>query len=275
MRSESGNKVIGFEESVGNGTVVVMGIPSATFSQYKGGSTMLRTLVEYVLQFTDYDYVSSELLLTERGKYVIAHAFDEPVKLEGTYINLFDEHLAIMINPIVPKEDSLILINVDTFDLSIPRLGFSSGEVDEASLKETSDTTTYQFTSATNTIICNRLIAPDGVYPQSVTVTDKNGNNIPLLSVLWDSATHSLRLTLDGSREPLTVTVKWGSEMGKLESSSHVYEDIIYPVNNKEADKKFVFSSSAATNDTCRYYYLKSQLIYKFNINDYNSPSIS
>ncbi|MBQ7337336.1 MAG: DUF4350 domain-containing protein [Clostridia bacterium] len=267
-----GNKVIGFEESVGEGNVVVMGIPTAAFAQYKGGSTMLRTLVEYALQYTEYEYVSSDLMITERGKYVIAHAFDEPVELEGTYINLFDENLAILVDPVVPKEDSLILINTDNFDLSIPRLGFSSGEVDDATLSESANTTTYQFTSATNTIICNRLLAPTGTYPQSVTVTDQNGTEKTLLSILWDDDTHSLRFTVDGSREPLTVTVKWGNEKGKLEGSSYVYEEINIAVNNKEADKEYVHSSTAATNDTCRFCDLDRQLIYRFDTTDYNSP---
>lgn len=269
---KAGNKVIGFEEYVGKGAVIVMGIPTAAFAQYKGGSPMLKTLVEYALDFTDYEYVSSELMLTERGKYVIAHAFDEPVKLEGTYINLFDEHLAVLVDPVVPKEDSLILVNVDHYDLSIPRLGFSSGEVDEASLKETKDTTTYQFTSATNTTICNRLLAPKGVYPKSVTVTNESGTQMPLLSVLWDDESNSLRFTVDGSRKPLTITVEWGNQKGELEGSAFVYEEINIAVNSTELDKKYVHSSTAALNDTCRYCDLDRQLVYRFDTTEFDFP---
>jgi hypothetical protein len=139
-----GSKVIGFEESVGKGNVVVMGIPTGSFANYKGGAVLLRTLVEYALQYTDFEYASADMMVTERGKYVIAHAFDQPVELLGTYINLFDPELAIIEDPVVPKEDSMILVNVDYYDLSIPRLGFASGEVDEDSLQESADTTVYR-----------------------------------------------------------------------------------------------------------------------------------
>ncbi|MBQ1963471.1 MAG: hypothetical protein II369_05070, partial [Clostridia bacterium] len=267
-----GNSVIGFEESVGKGNVIVMGIPTASFANYKGGSSLLRTLVEYALQYTEYEYASSDLMVTERGKYVIAHAFDKPVELLGTYINLFDPELAIVEDPTVPKEDSMILVNVDYYDLSIPRLGYASGEVDAASLKETADTTTYQYTSATNTTICHRLLASKGMYPQSVTVTNENGSEMPLLSLLWDEDTRSLRFTTDGSRKPVTVTVKWGTTKTALEGSAYVYEEINIPVNSSNKDKDYIHESTAAVNDTCRFCDMDRQLIYKFDTTDFNSP---
>ncbi|MBQ8718464.1 MAG: DUF4350 domain-containing protein [Clostridia bacterium] len=267
-----GNSVIGFEEFVGKGTVVVMGIPTGSFANYKGGAPLLRALVEYALQYTDYEYASAEMMKTERGKYVIAHAFDKAVELEGTYINLFDPELAIVEDPVIPKEDSMILANVDYFDLSVPRLGFSSGEVDPDSLKESADSTTYQFTSATNTTICHRLLAPRGVYPQSVTVTNANGSEMPLLSLVWDDDTRSLRFTVDGSRQPVTVTVEWGKTKVDLEGAAFVYEEISIPVNSSNKDKEYIFESTAAVNDTCRFCDLDRQLIYRFDTTDYFCP---
>ena len=266
------NQVIGFEESVGKGNIVVLGVPTASFANYKGGSIMLRTIVEYALQYTDYEYVSSEMMVARRGKYVIAHAFAKEQELEGKYINLYDENLAVLIDPVVPKEDSMLLVDADYYDLSIPRLGFCSGEVDEASIKESATETSYSFTSSTNTIIANRLLAPKGTYPQSAKITNEAGDEVVILSIVWDNDTRSLRLTTDGSRTPLTVTVTWGTTEGALKTSAYAYEEKIIPTTAKNQDKSYLILNTAQVNDTLRYCDLSGELIYQFDTTDYDSP---
>ncbi len=267
-----GGKVIGFEESVGKGDVIVLGIPTASFANYMGGSMMLRTIVEYALSYTDYEYASSEMMVARRGKYVIAHAFDEAQKLEGRYINLFDENLAVLIDPIVPKEDSLLLVDVDYFNLSIPRLGFCSGEVDPDSLKESATSTSYSFTSSTNTTIAHRLLAPKGTYPQSIKATDQDGKELLLFSTVWDEATRSLRFTLDGSRTPVSITVTWGSTVGSLDTPAFTYEENIILTNIQNQDRNYLIHNTAQAHDTLRYCDLKGELIYMFDTTEYDSP---
>ncbi len=267
-----GNRVIGFEESVGKGNVVILGVPTASFANYKGGSLMLRTIVEYALQYTDYDYASSEMMVARRGKYVIAHAFDKAQELEGRYINLYDENLAVLIDPVIPKEDSMLLVDVDYFDLSIPRLGFCSGEVDDSTLTENATTTSYAFTASTNTIIANRLLAPKGSYPQSIQVTDQNGHKLVILSIVWDDETRSLRFTVDGARTPVNVTVTWSSTPDALDTVAYVYEEINILTTSKNQDADYLILNTAQSNDSLRYCDLTGELIYKFDTTDYESP---
>ncbi|MBQ7319313.1 MAG: DUF4350 domain-containing protein [Clostridia bacterium] len=268
---KAGDKTIAFEESVGKGQIVVCGIPTAAFAVYKGGAPMLRTLVEYALDYTDMNYVSSDMMVVKRGKYVIAHAFDTAEELEGTYINLFDPYLCVMEDPTVPKEDSLVLVDITDIDLSVPRLGFTSGEL-KGEVEETANTTTYVVTGAGNSIVANRLLAPKGKYPQKVTITNEDGKEQVMLSFVWDDDSNSVRFTFDAAVKPLTVTVTWGTEKTLLSSAGYVYEEVMILANNQNLDADYLITNTAQANNGLRYCDLAGQLVYKFDTTEYDSP---
>lgn len=269
---KSGNAVLGFTQEVGNGNVVVVGVPSSAYSGFEGGSTMMRVLTEYALQYTDFDYVSTPLMITERGNYTIAHAFDKGQSLEGSYIDLFDSNLTILDAPSVPKDDSLILYHIGEIDRSLPRLGYTSGQV--LDLTENADRTVIRMTSAANTTLSVRMLAPENCYPSSLEITDENGKSYPVLAYFWDAEHHSCLIKMDGHHDSIALTVNWGNEQVDLEVSSKIFVENVYKANqNDNEDAEFIEpESTAAANHGVRFCDNSLQLIYKFDLWDYDTP---
>ena len=268
----SGTTVLGFTEEVGRGNVVVVGIPSAAYSGFEGGSSMMRALTEYALQYTDYEYVSSTVMVTNRGNYTIAHSFAKDEYLAGTYIDLFDSNLTVLQDPDIPENDSLILYNTESIDLSIPRLGYTSGQVLE--LTETADQTVIKMTSAANTNLSIRLLAPENCYPASLEAVGENGKSYPILAYYWDNDSDSCLIKIDGNPDSVTLTVKWGKQKVDLGISSQVFIEDVYKTNqNDNEDADFIEpESTAAANHGVRFCDGSLQLIYKFDLLDYDTP---
>ncbi len=268
----SGSTVLGFTEDVGRGSVVVIGLPSALYSGFEGGSSLMRALTEYALQFTEYEYVSTPVMVTNRGNYTIAHSFGKDEYLAGAYIDLFDSNLSVLQDPDIPENDSLILYNIDNIKLDVPRLGYTSGQV--LSLSEKADQTVIKMTSAGNTNLSIRLLAPNNCYPSSITVTGEDGKTYPVLGYFWDNDSASCLIKIDGNHESVTLTVTWGDEKVDLGVSSKVFVEETYKTNqNDNEDADFIEpETTAAANHGVRFCDNSLQLIYKFDLWDYDTP---
>ncbi len=269
----SGNTVLGFDQQVGSGYVVVVGIPSAALSGFEGGSSLMRALTDYTCSYLEDGYlVTSPIMVTERGNYTIAHAFESGKSLKGSYIDLFDSNLTILDNPTIPKDDSLILYNIANIDRSIPRLGYTSGQVLE--LDEKTDSTVIRLTSAANTNLSVRLLAPNNCYPASLEITDENGKTYPVLGYFWDAKHNSCLIKMDGNKNSVTLKVTWGKKQIDLGVSSKVFVEEIYKTNqNDNEDVDFIEpESTASANHGVRFCDGALQLIYKFDLFEYDTP---
>lgn len=269
-----GNNVIGIDEPVGNGSFIAVGLPSAAFSNHANGPEMVRALTEYALQYTDYDYCESDLMIVRRGGIVAAHAFDRNQTLYGTYINLYSGELSVLEDPTVLKDDSVVLFDISDFDLSIPRLGFTAGRLQEGSLTEAADKMTYTVTSAGNTILSNRILLPAGVYPQDVTIINtKTSKEVDLLKYSYDEASHTALIMFDGSTDALTVTITFGNSKDAISSSNTMFYETSFTTNNKEEDAKYIVESTAGVSDSVRFCDGDRYVIYRFDLSEYTDPT--
>lgn len=262
-----GDSVIGFEQSVGKGEIVVIGLPSAYLSNYQGGATMMRALTEYALQSTDYEYVSSDLMVAKRGKYTIAHAFAEPQILKGTYINLFDPELAVVIDPKILLNDSMVLVDANAYDLSVPRLGYSTGTVTE--LKETKDAMSFSLTSAGNTTVSCRILLPENIYFHTLTL-ERDGREVLPHAVIYDEKTHSLRVTFDGGKTPIAVALTFTSDKNAGEYSAYTVRDTDIPTNAAGEDAAYLLVNTARSKDNMRFCDNSGQLVYCFDLTEFS-----
>ncbi len=268
----SGATTLGFEASVGKGHVVMVGLPSAMLASVEGGSTFMRALTAYALQYTDFEYVSTSLMVTERGDYTIAHAYGEDEYLNGEFIDLFDSNLSILIDPDVPKDDSVILYDISGIKRDIPRLGYTSGQV--LSLTESTAKTSIQLTSAANVNVAIRMLLPAGVYPASVTVTDADGKSYPVLAYFYDEKNDSCLFKIDGNSDTVTVTMDWGNDPDTYTLIAKEFIEDSYLTNQNDAqDAEFIEpETTAAANHGVRFCDGSLQLIYKFDLAQYDTP---
>ena len=304
-----GNQTLGFTESVGQGQVVVIGVPSAFFAQYTGGSTMIRELTDYALDYTDVAYVSTPMMTVRRGNYVIAHAYDKNGSLEGTYLDLFDSNLSVLTNPTVPKNDSVILYALDELlaDLDAPTLAFTSGTVLKAA-EESATQTTWSIKGPASAPLTNRLFAPAGISPKSVTVTDADGNAINPLQVVWEADKQSLLIVVDGTAKEMNITVTWGSDgmasgtvkanhLTGMNNTSTVTDTVVkmkseesfkikeqngrttyrrtVKCNNTNEDMEFIYFNTAGVNSGLRFCDNDRQLIYLFDVSEMTAATFT
>ncbi|MBE6620040.1 MAG: hypothetical protein E7625_01575 [Ruminococcaceae bacterium] len=266
-------KAVGIDERVEDGRVIAIGLSSAFFGGHSFGPEMMRALTEYALNYTDYDYVTTDLMTVRRGNVVAAHAYHSAQTLKGTYINLYSAQLSILKNPVVPKDDSVVLYDVSGFDLSVPRLGFTAGTIQSGSLVETADSMTYTVTSAGNTLLSNRILLPAGVYPKSISITKGEDElDLSLLQYDYDEASNSIFFLFDGGMEPITVTIKWGDDKNAIKDITGGLGEVNILTNESGADEKYLVKNTAGVSASVRFCDDNRELIYKFDTRDYDSP---
>ena len=211
-------------------------------------------------------------MLTKRGNYTIAHSYADDDFVTGTYIDLFDSNLSVLKNPDVPKDDSLILYDISGIQRDIPRLGYTAGEI--LDLIETKDKTTLTLTSAANVNVSIRMLLPDGVYPQEITVIGADGKQYPVLSYFYDEDSNSCLIKIDGNSDHATVNMIWGTDKNAYTLVSKVFVEDKYLTNaNNPEDAEFIEpESNAAANHGVRFCDGALQLVYKFDLTEYDTP---
>lgn len=255
-------KMLGFEAEVGDGHLIAVGLPSTYYSTNAGCDLML-ALTEYATTYTDVKYVETNLMTIRRGNVVATHALVNDDVLDGRYIDIYDQQLTIVTNPVVKAQDSRLLYATDQLDLSIPRLGFSGGELVEGSLTETADRTVFTYTSASSSTVSTRILAPVGRYPVSAVATC-DGKDVEVV-MNWNNATSSLLLQNDGNARPTEITVTWG-DTPLADGQNIYYAEESVAVKADGEDEKYLILNTACANSDLRFCDGDRELIYRFDI---------
>ena len=255
-------KTLGFESAVGEGHLIAVGLPSTYYSTNVGCELML-ALTEYATRYADLEYVTTNLMTIRRGNVVATHALVNNDRLTGRYIDIFDERLTVVTDPVVEGKDSRLLYALDQLDLSIPRFGFSGGELVEGSLTETAEKTTFTYTSASSSTVSTRLLAPEGRYP--VSATGKCDGKDVEVTMNWNNATSSLLLQNEGNAKPTEITVTWG-DTPVADGQNVYYAEESVSVNVNGTDTPYLIVNTAGANNGLRFCDGDRELIYKFDI---------
>ena len=268
--STSAGQQLGFETEVGEGHLIAIGIPVSYYIT-AAGDDIMRAITEYATQYEDIEYVETNLMTAKRGNIVAAHALRKNEKLEGTYIDLYDERMNIVTDPMVIAKDSRLLYDISEFDLSVPRLGFSGGEIvvdaeGNRILTETADKMTFSYTAAGNSVAGTRILAPKGVYPAGVKAVCE-GRELEVIQI-WDNETSSLLLLIDGFAQQTDVEITWGTTP-VADGQNVYYLEHKVECNEKNRDKEYLIENSAGVNSHLRFCDLTGQLVYKFDISEH------
>ena len=231
-------QTVGIDEEIGKGRLVAISLPTALFTKTAGGSEAMRKLAEYACSYTEYKYDSTSLMWSKRGNVVAAYSIGQKNVLTGKYIDLFDAQLPIYTHYVMEADDSALLYDITDLKVTdTPVVAFSGGNitVDEV----TRDKTHYIVECPLNSTVATRLIAPDGLYPQSIKAQNYKGNIKVDAFCAWDSETDSLLVRVQGVNRGTYVTVEWGTtpvEDYDLQQPEGV-EGFLEPVKQSDLDK--------------------------------------
>ena len=292
---KSGKRMVGFETAVGKGRLLAVGLPSTYYST-EDGCDLLRDLTARAVKAAGLQFVKTNLMTTRRGKVVATHALREDEALPGRYIDLYDVHLPIVVNPLVKAVNSRLLFDISGFDMKIPRLAFSGGEIVDGSLAEDDIWTQFTYTAASDSTIATRILVPKGMYPAEVTALC-DGQPVAV-KMTWNGGSSSVLLEIAGNAKPTSVTVSWSDK--PVESTPDVEAEIIerdvdnvvlrsatgtfddggfvvaekdgvktisrtVKTNNANLDGDFLLKNTAGANDGLRFCDRMGQLVYVFD----------
>jgi hypothetical protein len=292
---KSGKRTVGFETAVGKGRLMAVGLPSTYFST-EDGCDLLRDLTARAVKAVGLQFVKTNLMTTRRGRVVATHALREDEALPGRYIDLYDVHLPIVVNPLVKAVNSRLLFDISGFDMKIPRLAFSGGEIVKGSLAEDDIWTQFTYTAASDSTIATRILVPKGMYPAEVTALC-DGQPVAV-KMTWNGGSSSVLLETAGNAKPTSVTVSWSDK--PVESTPDIEAEIIerdvdnvvlrpatgtfddggfvvaekdgvksisrtVKTNNENLDGDFLLKNTAGANDGLRFCDRMGQLVYVFD----------
>ncbi|MBQ9415255.1 MAG: hypothetical protein IJU20_00215 [Clostridia bacterium] len=259
-----GDYNVAIEQSVGKGHVVFCGLPSAYYASSLSGASLIQALTQYAVQYTGYSYATTNLVQMKRGNYVILHALDKGEEVYGKYIDLYDSKLTVRDYVPIEAGDSRILLDISGLDLSVPRLAFA-GATMAGEVKEDANETVFTFTSPTQMKVAARLLAPKGMYPESVKA--ESGSLNLTVEQAWSNGDSSLLLHIQGSVEPCTVTVRWGKTPVSDSYIGAVIRESV-KTNNQNLDKDYLIKNTANANGNLRFCDNAGELIYRFDLKD-------
>ncbi|MCR4574642.1 MAG: hypothetical protein K5787_12855 [Lentisphaeria bacterium] len=292
---KSGGRMVGFETAVGKGRLLAVGLPSTYYST-DDGCGLMRALTAHAAKAAGLQYVETNLMTIRRGRVVATHALRQDEALPGRYIDLYDGRLPIVTNPLVKAVNSRLLFDISGFDMKIPRLAFSGGEILEGSLAEDDVMTQFTYTAASDSTIATRILVPAGMYPAEITALCE-GEPIKM-ETTWNGGSSSLLLQSAGNAKRTVVTVTWSDKPVEsvpdveaeiierdddnmvLRPATGVFDDGDFVVsekdgvktisrtvktNNSNLDGDFLLKNSAAANDGLRFCDRMGQLVYVFD----------
>ena len=145
----------------------------------------------------------------ERGPYVIAAVMDEsvsdePLKIEGCYIDLFDPELPVITEKNVKPGEQAFLYDVTKWtDTTQPMVLCGASRIQGEVCKP--DSYLFSVKSPANTTNVSRVYLP--WQPQEVKVTSADGKAL-LGTYEWDEKSHTCQLKFENDPQGVIVELK-------------------------------------------------------------------
>lgn len=193
----------------GKGKVFVLREEPKEFVLQAGGDQAYFDLVKTAYAQTGEQLEEKNYFYLERGPYVIAavvdeNVVDEPLKIKGTYIDLFDPELPVLTEKIVKPGEQAFLYDISKVtDRTQPTVLCGASRVEGEIIKAGS----YLFSakSPENTTNVSRVYLPDA--PREVVVSTLGGEKVEA-AFDWDNASHTCRIQFENSPEGRMVEIK-------------------------------------------------------------------
>ena len=270
LETEDG-KAVGISFAAGEGQVLMVGLSTTDYSDSAAAADLLRMLTAKATTYTEYNYVTSDAFVVERGDYVAVYPLKGSYTLEGTYVNIFTPDLAIEVNPVIKEGKAALYLRVEApSELSVPTVMFSGGFV--VSTEETNAMTTIEVYAAENALIPIRIAAPEGMVPTVASVAFDGRNT--RCEQIWDPETNSLLIrTFASPTKHATVTVAWRADAEPL--GNVTYKSFKVNVNSSGEDASLLHVNTGGADDKKRYADGQKEIIWKMDVSRFRGLTIA
>ena len=251
IKTSNGDDVA-FKASVGDGQVIMCGLSTTDYSDSTDTANLLRALVKTALENTEYDYVTSDAYVVERGNYTAVHPLKGQYRLSGRYIDIFTPDLKVVDDPVVSEGASALFYKVESAPDS-PTLYYAGGFYAPEDVKHSESSSSIKLYAAENALIPIRFAPSKDLYPVKVTMTYGDSTDEQPVAVTWDETTHTLLCTVYTiPTMPAHVTVEWGDASHLISNTR--YELVReYSVKQGGTDEPFIILNTGDANGTQRY----------------------
>lgn len=166
-----------FEKAVDKGNVMFFGVDPSYFSSSIASANALRSIAQYACEKAGLEYKETEYLGIRRGKYVAMRTYDTPYPFIGTYINILDPEISMIMDPIIEPNSRGVMVNVtDLMADRTPRVLISSDRIEA---KVESDKMTSMLAGGPYNTKGVTRISTANMDVSSVKVLDTTGKNVP------------------------------------------------------------------------------------------------
>lgn len=129
-----------FEQKVGAGTVIFVGIAPSFFASSKEAADILRAIVAYGCARAGVDYREQSYMKIRRGRYLAIRTFDKALRLHGNFVDVLDPRIPVLTDPEIPRQALSVLADVtDSLKDSRPRILLTSDRI-EGSVEKSTET---------------------------------------------------------------------------------------------------------------------------------------
>lgn len=262
---------LAIEAQVGEGHFLSVGLPGYYFASTQQGAEWMKAICEYAMQYTGYRYVSSPVMRVDRGNYTAVQALSGDYTLEGTYVNLFDSTLPVVTNPVVEEGTCGLFCRVEATD-GTPTAAFFGGAL-QGEVVQTPERTTLSLTGPSNSVSSIRLLG-GGKVPAQVSASIGGQEYANILSQ-WNNATNSLLVELSNStHQPVDIVIDW-TDGEKPDDPPRSFEEVIITAGLQGNDEDYIVRFTGASLDASRYCDLTAELVYKFDLSQYEGAWIT
>ncbi|MCD9024578.1 OmpL47-type beta-barrel domain-containing protein [Cohnella silvisoli] len=267
-------KTVAYEQQIGGGKAIVMGVTPAYFASSPTASQLVRDIAKYAVEQAGETYTETNVMKAVRGPYTVIQTLEQPeqIQLQGSYIDLFDDRLPVVGGMTeMLAESSALLLDISGKAEIKPEILFASGNLTDVS--ETVNETGYTLAGTPNSRASARIGAPVGVYPQSVMATDANGNPATV-SWEWENGSHTLLIRHDHQKRGVTIGVQW-SNTPVADSVPVDFTDKMVKTNNNNLDAAYLVTNTGGAIPDFRYTDTTAELVYRFDLNQYAKARVS
>ncbi len=193
---------------VGKGVVLYSAKSPAALTHDRTGADTVRSLTKQAASAIHLNWHETDALILQRGPFVIASGLDlpnaAPTQLHGTFLNLFDAHLALVKNPQIKPGDRALLLNPAFYPTKQPRILAASARITD--LTTTAHEITFKATSIegrntadANDLTAIRLLLPKA--PSKVSVADQ-----PLTTTHYSEGMLQMEFPAHSTPQQITIT---------------------------------------------------------------------
>ncbi len=271
-------KNIGIQANVGDGCVVLAGLPSAYYARSMSTEKLVRELCAKALKGSANEYKSGTSFVAVRGNYFAYYSPSQASRTaeDRTFINLLHPNLEVVPGgTAIPRAEAVLYYDVTHQDNDdIPRFCFTGGTETEKRF-QSADTTRFTITNPSNSVAATLLLG-NGKYPQNVTAIAQSGAEISFITN-WDDDNGALIIKANNPdvNDPITFEVTWGDEYVQL-PTNYVYDSFTHFTTRTTVDTDVLLDSyNGHLSDGVYFTDNGTEFVWKIDLNTYKQASMT